>query len=316
VGIALVGPSIVFGRYSDVWRHRSQGVDFRLLIVGMMFSRAATLAIVASHTHRLRWLTWGAITYTLGLLVLFAQLGDRSALVSFALATGWVVSQRVRRIPGVVVAAAACAGFTLLPIIGEYRETRSVESREPSDVFSTFFRQSGATIQTFAYTLDYVPQEREYSYGMTYVRALGSLVPNLGVETGKDFLPAGEEYDPGYWLALTIAPHQITDKGAFGYSLGAELYFNFGVPGVLLGAILFGYLTAGVRNGARRSSMSLLWSALFFASGGIVVRNVMSYPLMVAVWPFAAVVMLQAVLGDVLALLRSSLGDRRGVTSG
>lgn len=300
LGIVLIGPSVMFGSYDDVWMQKAQGTDFRLLNVGLMNTRAGILAAIATHTARKRFLTWTTLGLAVVILVLSVLTGDRSTLVSFAMALGWVFSQRVRRVPAGLVATAAVVCLISLPIIGEYRRTRSVEleraERPVSELLTMLFRETGTTAQTFAHTLDQIPDEKEYAYGLTYLRALGHLIPNVGLEAGKSFLPEPEEYDPDYWLGLTIAPDRVTSTGAFGYSLGAEFYFNFGLPGVLLGTMLVGYLTAHFRNRARQSPLSLLWSALFFAMIVIAVRNIISFPLKEAVWPFAGILILRWVL--------------------
>jgi hypothetical protein len=274
-------------------------MDFRFFEMGQIFLKGGMIAVVASHTHRRRHVTWAIIGLAPAVLLFSAWIGRRGDLIIFVLVLGWVFSQRVRRIPAPLVATAALVAALLTPVMREWRETGSIAETSRmrgTDLLSNALVEMGSTALTFAYTLDYVPSRKNYGYGLSFVGAFLHLIPNPTLRPGaKAFLPDVEEHDPASWLVATLNPQFASQGGGYGYSLGGEWYFNFGVVGVLVGATLHGYLVAHFRNNARRTPLALAWSGLFFHMSVLAVRNVISWPLKTAVWPFLGLLLLGAV---------------------
>ena len=76
--------------------------------------------------------------------------------------------------------------------------------------------------------------------------------------------------------------------GGYGYSVGAEWYFNFGLPGVFAGMILMGYLLCVFRKRQHMGPLWMVWSALFFLMLELIVRNIIGAPLKAATWSFVS----------------------------
>jgi hypothetical protein len=102
-------------------------------------------------------------------------------------------------------------------------------------------------------------------------------------------------HDPDNWVTNVSNPVKYERLlGGYGYALGAEWYFNFGLPGVLLGMILTGFATARMRGASRRSAMWLLTVTLFYGMMLAIVRNDLGYPLRTLLWPLVGMWILQA----------------------
>jgi biotin transporter BioY len=89
--------------------------------------------------------------------------------------------------------------------------------------------------------------------------------------------------------------------------MAGELYFNFGVPGILFGCILAGFVTGWLRSAAQDSPLKLASSALFFGMMVIYVRNPLGVPLKNMTWSVAAFLIIRGVLS---LLTKRSSGAR------
>jgi len=304
VGFVRAGPAVILGMYGDIYASKAVGVDFRLFDVGLIFTKAGVIGLFAAHPpRRIIWLSI-AITAAFLIVVISARLGDRGGLISFALAVTWVYAQRIRRIPVWMLAVAAVFVIFLIPGIKEYRETRSLADTlrlNPVQAASSTLFEAGTSVLTYAYTLDLIPSEKSYGWGISYLRSFLDLVPNLGLTPGKSFLPDVLASSPSLWLTARINPAKYQQGGGYGYSVGSEWYFNFGMPGVLLGMIFMGYLLCFFRKKQQNGPLWLVWSALFYSMLELIVRNIIGAPLKAATWSFVA-------LWAVSGLLRLAMG--------
>jgi hypothetical protein len=297
VGVALMGPSVVFGTWGGYWEAKTLGADPRFVDAGMVFVEAGVFALVATHDPRRRVRTGVAWGLAILMAALIIENGNRSALIGGAVGLGWCYSQRVRRVPIVPVVGLALAALLLLPVIKEWRTERRIEASVrsgPGELAGLVLRETGQSALAFAYTLDFVPEPKGYSYGLTYLAAGVATIPNLSPTPGTWLRLVPAEKLPSHWLTSTLHPEWYREGGGLGYAMGAECYFNFGMPGVLIGMALLGYLTTRLRNAAPRSALRLVASALFFAAMCIYVRNELSYPLRIVVWPTAGLWLIRA----------------------
>jgi oligosaccharide repeat unit polymerase len=291
VGFFRAGPSVIMGMYGEIYANKAIGADFRLFDVGLIFAKAGAIGMLAVHRpQRIVW-TSLATAAAVVIFVLSARLGDRGGLISFAFATAWIFSQRIRRIPISWIAVAGVVMVFLIPGVKEYRTTRSLAatlSLNPIEATSSTLFEAGTSVLTYAYTLDLIPAEKPYGWGISYVRAFLHLIPNLGLTPGKSFMPDNLVSNPGHWLTERIHPAKYEQGGGYGYSVGAEWYFNFGLPGVLIGMTLMGYMLCFFRERQCRGALWMVWSALLFTMFALIVRNIIGAPLKAATWSFVA----------------------------
>jgi len=306
LGMLLVGPGVVFGSYAGRWLAQRQGADVRLLEVGFMFCQGATFGLLASYVGR-RSITTLLAVGLLGYLMLYSLLtGDRAAIFSCGMPAAWVFSRAIRRLPWIPVLTAAVVALLLLPVVKEYRETRGLdESKEASagDLARRAFAEAGSTALVYGHTLDFVPSQKSYDYGLSVVVSVLDLIPNVGLTKGKSFLPDPMMHSPSNWLTFTLNPYKWFEGGGYGFAIGAEWYFNFGIPGVLFGMMLVGAGLVFIRNRAMQSPMWLMASASVYLMMLLMVRNASAAPMKVGLWPLIGVLILRSGL--------SFLGSRR-----
>jgi oligosaccharide repeat unit polymerase len=277
-----------------------------LFDIGLIFAKAGVIGLLVAHRPQRSTWTWFALATAVIIFVLSARLGDRGGLFSFACATAWVYSQRVRRIPASRMVIAAALAVFVLPGIKEYRETRSLAatlSLNPIQAVSSTLFEAGTSVLTIVYTLDLIPAEKPYGWGVSYVRAFFHLIPNIGLTPGKSFLPEALVSSPSHWLTARINPIKYEQGGGYGYSVCAEWYFNFGLPGVFVGMAFVGYMLCFFRERQRRGPLWQAWSAFFFSMSALIVRNILGAPLKAATWSFVA---LWVVAGLLRTVMRST----------
>jgi hypothetical protein len=299
IGIFVAGPSRVLGDYGAVYEAKAYGADFRFFDLGFILAKSGLLGILVTHTRRTRRSTGAAAVAAAILLLFSARLGDRGGMLSFLLPAAWIVSQRIRQINRIWILPCVLAAFIVFPALKEYRETGAIAHTLRGGVLESTrasLYEAGSSVLTFCYTLDLIPAERSYGLGISYLRAGLHLIPNVGLSPGKGFLPDPLVADPAAWLVERIHPAKYAQGGGYGYAAGAEWYFNFGIPGVLLGMVLLGFLLASIRAADHRSPYRLLVSAISFSVGLLIVRNVVAAPLKSAVWSLAAIVVYDVVL--------------------
>ena len=297
LGVIVVGPGTYFAHYDVVMDARKfGGGDFRLVNVGSQFAPAGCYALLASHRP-------GRILptlFALGVLGMDSLLqlgtGDRGSVLLMALSGAWVFSQRVRRLPFLLVLGGFLIGMMGGPIAGEYRKTKSLDLASQAGVgqlLSSTLVEMGSQLQVFCYTLEEIPKNKPYDWGLSVVDPIWELIPNPGLTAGRPRITRFEEHHPGAWVTATANPEKFrTNIGGYGYAIGAEWYFNFGVPGVAIGMTLLGLVFGRVRNRARDGPLWLVWSALFMGMLVLLVRNSLGAPLRTGVQPMVAIALI------------------------
>jgi oligosaccharide repeat unit polymerase len=313
-GIILVGPATVFGTYGDWWAAKGAGVDQRFLDVGVTFSEAGIFALIASAAPRQRILR--AFAYATALLIACITIlkGDRSALITLGLGAGWCYSQSVRRIPWAPTLAVAVFVLALMPVIGEWRAWRSVEETSHAsfkDLVGSAATSMGEQANAFVYTLDLVPSVKGYAWGLTYLAGVVNAIPNpLPTKGANPLRFTSIESSPSEWMTSIVAPEWWEAGGGYGYAMGAEWYYNFGMPGVLLGSMLFGWITGRMRNAVTGSALQLVASALIFGAMSVLVRNTFGYPFTMVTWPLIGLSVIGLAMRGLRPVPRRTLSDR------
>ncbi len=314
IGVAIVGPSVVFGTYDVWWGAKTAGADARFVDIGLVFAMAGVFALLASHDRRQPAHKIAAYAVALALAVMYIQKGARGSLISFGVGAGWCYSQRVRRVHFVPVLAVATIALLMLPVLRVFRTTKQIgpaAEASISELAGTSVYEMGGSVMIFGYVLDLVPSRQDYIYGMSFVRAFVDAVPNLGLTPGKSFSIGTLEHSPSSWITAQLSPAWWASGGGYGFTMGAEFYYNFGLPGVLIGLLFMGWLTVRIRNSSQGSALRLVASALFFAGMAVYVRNWIGSPLRTMLWPVVALFLLRWLT----QLLGRRFGRARGITA-
>jgi hypothetical protein len=311
LGIAIVGPSAVFGLYSDWWDSKLLGADQRWIDIGLVFANAGVFALLASDEPGARWRRWFAYSLMPLLMVLAIQKGDRTGLIALGVGAGWCYTQRIARVRWAPVAALAFVALIVMPVIAEWRTQRSLEQTKRAGVYELLgssLYNMGTSVNALVYTLELIPAQKGYAWGATFQHAFLQAIPNFSLQKGKEWAQSDIEDTPSTWITWVINPLWAATGGGYGYSMAAEWYYNFGLAGLSLGSALTGFVMARVRNKARNSSLALVWSASLFAGVSIWSRNIVGHPLKVAVWPIIGI----WVVHRLLLLLRGRARRRSG----
>jgi hypothetical protein len=152
-------------------------------------------------------------------------------------------------------------------IIGEARnDLFSSESRQHSvpdlsvEMYVAPITEMGNSARTVVATHQLVPSQRDYDYGMGYVSALATIMPNI-FTSGKH--PFATRCQYGDWLTGEISPETQSAGGSVAFSNVAESYINFGPFGCLI-FLPYGIVMAwiSIRSEATRSSRWIIFEAL------------------------------------------------------
>jgi oligosaccharide repeat unit polymerase len=270
--------------------------DFRLFGSGFLFAMGGVYGVFASHTRQRAMYTHFALLSAVTIAVLLILTGDRGGLSAFMIAAGWAYTQRIGQIKRWYVVVGFIFALVVMPVIKDFRETQSVENEDRSVrslVASTIY-EMGMTLQVFCYTLEHIPRNKGYDWGVAFFSQTVNQIPNLGLNPGAYFGLDLLKHDPSHWLTSTANPSKYHyQAGGYGYALGAQWYFDFGLTGVFLGMTLTGWFLGWVRNVSRRSPMMLTFSALLLGMFALVIRNDLGYPLRTLLWPMMGLLLLR-----------------------
>jgi oligosaccharide repeat unit polymerase len=292
VGIPIAGPEVLFGSYGDFKvAVKFAEADVRFFGTGFLIVQSGIFALIASADPQRPLRLRAALVSAVLLSLLAISIGTRLALMTIALGAGWAYTQHVRRVRTWVTATGFVLAFLVMPVIGEYREFRSVESTarlELGELAAANFYDMGSSLVAFSYTLEHIPRDKPYDWGLSVVSQLIDNIPNLGLSPGRFFGLDAVKHNPSKWLVATANPSKWQNfAGGYGYAVGAEWYFNFGMPGVLFGMAFLGFALNWLRNRSRTSPLWLTFTSLALIMGVGMVRNDFGYPFRQLFWPGA-----------------------------
>ncbi len=203
-------------------------------------------------------------------------MGYRGAAGAAIAAYGWIWHTRIRKLPLYPsLAAGMLVVFVVFPMIRLHRLTMGEDRLSWSSFVSTLdnydnpasasLSEMGGTMATLAYTMDLVPNDRDFEYGKTYAFAALTILPNI---FGTARHPSVERGTASDWLVRTVSYNTASSGGGLGYSFIAEAYLNFGWMGPPLVMVLLGFGIAALESFAARSASpaasSLMGVVLFF----------------------------------------------------
>jgi len=178
-------------------------------------------------------------------------LGSRAAAAMPVVAYAWLWHRSVRRLPTLILLGGALVLVgVVFPAVVMVRFLAGPGRMAPADVAARYLSiqnpvavavaEMGLSLRTVAYTLQMVPAQRGFEWGMSYLYALTTICPNL-------FWPIHPAVARGLaadWLIKTVAPALAAQGQGFGYSFIAEAYLNGGWVGAPAILALMGYLYA------------------------------------------------------------------------
>lgn len=282
----MAGGAATAGAYVDVFTEE-HGLR-RLYNLGIVLVLGATAPVLLLDSRR-RWRLAFGLGVLLPTVLISAYLGSRWIVFSVLLLALAIRSLRGARAkaPTVVLLGIALALFAVV-----VKEFRAGSIRGLADAPAVVFdrhtnplielpEELGQTFLPVAGTVALIDSGEALRYGGSFGAAVLSIVPS-----GERLAGTGAERLPRE-LASVYVPERFVREGfTIGYSMVAELYANFGMLGVLLGAPALGYLLGRLQRAAvlRQSAavVFLLWAVVAFAMFGI--RNDLYTWLRYAVW--------------------------------
>lgn len=174
--------------------------------------------------------------------VLSLLVGSRDELIAPALTLIWAWNYRRRPVPLVKLAVIGLSGFATLVAVGVARVGGNILVALQG-FWATLLRPVGSATSTTALAVSVIPDPSPYVYGSTYWAALQGLVPGVA----RSAVEAQQQ------TATLRFPAVIGYEGTsgLGFSPVAEAYWNFGLPGTLGIALLFGAFLVVAHHRAR-----------------------------------------------------------------
>lgn len=267
--------------YSAVFvQESSYGIDSALQLLAA-FLMPASLFLLAGSKYRSAGLLISLVTissYVVSQLFIGSRLYATMPLIAYV----WVWHRCIKRLPGTIIFGGGCILlFVVFPLIRFTRGIAGGERLSFQFLSNTFFSidnpvtaimyEMGTSLNTVAYTLDLVPEMRDFDMGISYLYAISTVMPNLFWAVH----PAIAHGTYGEWLIWTVNQYIAFRGGGIGFSFIAEAYINFGWYGapVILGIMgyLFGRFTLWGNKSNNPAGIATLASflafILFFARG-------------------------------------------------
>lgn len=247
--LSIVMSEGYFGIFQEV---RQTGLASAPRILANFITPAAIFLLIGGRKNRKIVLLTLALVTTTTLVSFF--LGDRSGAVMPAVVYVWIWHIIIKPIPKYfLISTSLITLFVIFPLVSF---TRNISGASRLDIeflwqafllienpFVSIINEMGMTMDTIAHTIRLVPDHKDFEYGMTYIYAAYSAIPNFFA----DLHPAKAYGTPSDWLVWAVNPWFAEHGGGYGYSFIAEGYLNFGWLGgivlPLIGGFLFGKLS-------------------------------------------------------------------------
>ena len=241
------------------WRAVAGG----FFVPGMLF-------LLGSGTLRRRG-QWGVALAMLLYVSARIALGHRSSALMPLIALAYLWHHTIRPLPARLTATVGAVVFVvLLPAVAILRQASGIVNLSPDALVETFLNlqspllgtlfETGGTIMTTAYTLDFIPGSREFGQGVSYATSLWTILPSIG---GLNPALAGEGLYAA-WLVRSVDPGVASLGGGYGFSPMAEAYANFGLVGGVAGFLAVSLLVQGLmtRFGGRHNAVHVVLMAV------------------------------------------------------
>ncbi len=240
---------VLAGGYASLFQQEADiGIAAGPQILASFLVPGALFLLSGSKDRRADIIVSAIVVVSYALVQLF--LGRRSVAALSLVAYAWLWHRRIRPLSASpLMGVLLVILFVTMPLVRAIRNLPGQERLSAAYMVEVFFsienptvaavHEVGSSMQTIAYTLEFVPYIRAYEYGAGYGYALLALIPNLF----WDIHPAVVN-QPSRWLVQTVAPFLAAQGGGLGYSLIAEAYLNFGWFGAPIVVGVIGFLYA------------------------------------------------------------------------
>ncbi len=243
---SAINVALTSGYFALFQRDAQTGFDAAPRILATFLIPAAMFILGGSRQNRFSKYVSLCLVSLYVLVELF--LGHRGTAIPIAVAYIWLWSRVIQPLPKSVLFTATIIGLVVvIPLVRVIRNVPGqdrllleyiVESYTSIDnpVVEAISEMGGSMI-TVAYTLQLIPTTQDFNYGLDYVYATFTIVPNF-FGTVHPTIARGT---PSVWLIQTVSPYTAARGGSIGYSFIAEAFLNFGWIGtpIVLGVIGF-----------------------------------------------------------------------------
>ena len=215
---------------------------------GNLFQSGLLFALAGGTPRRLPSITLLALVAIDVSVSLFV--GNRAGAMMLLSGFLFVWTRRVGGIPKLVTAALLAGAILTIPVVAVIRNfpageriagIRAINAMpEKSTAVFAVLQDMGTTFMATAFTVELVPQNRKFEWGMSYARSLLFLTPGLGRVLNSREHPI----ELGIWLINEVDPVGAANNGGIGFSMVAEAYLNFGLAGAPIACSVIGFLIA------------------------------------------------------------------------
>jgi len=258
-------------RYTEY--HRLWRIQFHIFSLGF----GVYITSVALRHRRLFKGKLGIILFSIYLCLLALE-GGRTQLVTHGMILLLVrhfVIKRVKLKSLIIIAVCALlvfsaikrvrnvAAFNVPKMFEELRHARELGETHWYDSLV----EMGSSINTVNLMTMLVPGHEPYWHGRSYIQSIVHIFPYMSSVLGR-YLGAS----PSFWLTYT---HFGRESAGTGFSIAAEGYLNFGLPGVFIHMAIMGILLRRIyaRFAATKSPFSTLIFIVAYGIFMITVRN-------------------------------------------
>lgn len=229
----------------------------------MLYPAGAVLMMVGAVSKR-EHLIAGILALFGFMVIMF--LGYRSAVLFPALVGAVLWIKVGKKIPIVVVCGMLVLVMVLVPMVRHLRTIGSYDSITLSDFSDSMdqvqmldtFTELGGTGGILAKVIAWVPDEDDYRYGVTYLRALHGAIPNIGFSTRESSraiidgaankLDAASKLSPADWFVFKVNRWKFDRGQGTGFTAIGEAYLNFGYIGIVSFFAILGFIFARVEQ--------------------------------------------------------------------
>lgn len=217
---------------------------FLALDIGIAVALMWFIHLLRNATGLADWIAF--VGFALIAVLIVALQGQKSTIFIVVAAFAVIYNRRVRRIGPLPLLFGIVATFVALMVYHVYKQEYLVLGRVVSfsggkqfwssftDFLNTQLFGNFMQVQTMSVLIEGMPEPLPFQYGQTYVAGFLTLIPRA-IFPNKP-LPSTGTFTQAFWPDQWNNFGTTLPAGVFG-----ECYMNFGVPGVLVGAAVFGW---------------------------------------------------------------------------